>query len=88
MDEKDLLDLSTDELLEKEKQIRRNETIARFIIGFLAGVLIYGVATKGFGFLHIFLPILIAFWIIRNSQNQQKKLKAILNELSEGASDT
>jgi len=81
MNNKDFANLSLDELLKEERKFKKNETISKFIIGFLVGVLIYGIAKKGFGFLHIFLPLVLISGIYKYSQNLKKVLMQIQSEI-------
>jgi uncharacterized membrane protein YoaK (UPF0700 family) len=74
--------LTLEELLIEEKKIKKKETISAVIIGFLAGVMIYGVVSQGFGFLYIFIPLILIFAVYRNSQKLKKELKKIRSEIN------
>jgi hypothetical protein len=50
-------------------------------MGFLIGVMIYGLVKNGFGFLHIFLPLFLMFGIQKNAQIQKQNLKKIQAEI-------
>ena len=69
------------DLIQKEKKLKRDNTIVNFILGFLVGVLIYGLANKGFGFLHIFLPLVLIMAVYKGSQNLKSNLAHLKNEI-------
>lgn len=69
--------LSLEELLMEEKKIKRNEIITSFIIGFLVSIMIYGIAKKGIGFLHIFIPLILIREFYKNTQKLKEKRKQI-----------
>ncbi len=82
MDNKDYSKLALGELLTEEKKIKKMEITAAVVIGFLIGVIVYGVAKNGFGFLYIFILLLLIAGIAKNSQNLRKKQKQIRAEIS------
>jgi len=82
LDNKDYSKLALDELLTEEKKIKKAEITSAVLIGFLIGVIVYGVAKNGFGFLYIFIPLLLIAGIAKNSQNLKQKLEQIRAEIS------
>ena len=76
-EEKDYSILTMEELLTEEKKIKKSETLTAFLIGFIFAVLVYGIAKKGIGFLHIALPLFLGSAVLKNSQNQKQKLKLV-----------
>ena len=66
-----------EDLITEEKKVKRKEITSSVLIGFLMGVIIYGVARNGFGFLYIFIPLLLIAGIYRNSQKLRKDLEEI-----------
>lgn len=66
--DQDFAELPLEQLREEKKKIKRQELTGSIFVGFLIGVIIYGVATKGFGFLHIFLPGILIAAAVRYSQ--------------------
>lgn len=76
-DNKDYAKMTLEELLVEEKKIKKEITITAVLIGFLIGVMIYGSAKNGFGFLYIVIPIIMIGGISKNA----KKLKENLQEL-------
>lgn len=81
-DKKDYSKLTLEELLKEEKKIKKNETISAFIIGFLISVMVYGVAKNGFGFLYIFIPLILIGGVYKNSQKLKDNLKQIRTEIN------
>lgn len=77
LDNKEYSKLALEDLLKEEKKLKKQETLSAVLIGILVGVLVYGVANKGIGFLHIFLPLLLMSGIYKNSQNHKDKLKEV-----------
>ena len=55
----DYLKMTPEELSAAERKLKRSEIISAVLVGFLVGVMIYGVAANGFGFLYIFIPVLL-----------------------------
>lgn len=82
LDNKDYAELALDELLAEEKKIKRMEITGAVVIGFLAGIMIYGVAMNGFGVLYIFIPLLLIGGIAKNGQNLKRSLKQIRAEIN------
>ena len=82
LDNKDYAELALEELLAEEKKIKRMEITGAVVIGFLAGIMIYGVAMNGFGVLYIFIPLLLIGGIAKNGQNLKRNLKQIRAEIN------
>ncbi|MEM9885580.1 MAG: hypothetical protein AAF849_06775 [Bacteroidota bacterium] len=81
-EEKSYSKWTLEELLVKEKALKKKETIASFIIGFLVAPMIYGVATKGFGFIYVIIPLALIYGIYRDSQKRKQVLRQIRIEIS------
>lgn len=73
--------MELEELLKEEKKIKRNETTSAVLIGFLIGVIVYGVVKNGIGFIYIFIPLILIYGIYRNSQKLRDDLKQIQTEI-------
>lgn len=73
--------LTLEELLAEEKKLKRNEINGAVVIGFLVGVMIFGVARNGFGIVYTVIPIVLIGGIARHSGKQKKELKAIRAEI-------
>ncbi len=80
-DNKDYSTLTREELLAEEKKIKRHQTFSAGLIGFLIGVMVFGVAKNGFGFLYIVIPLLLIGGIAKGSQNLKQKLEQIRGEI-------
>ncbi len=70
-----------EELLAEEKRIKKGEITSAVMIGFLVGIMIYGVAKDGTGILYIIIPVFLILGIYRNSKKQKQKLKEIQLEI-------
>ncbi|WP_345237519.1 hypothetical protein [Hymenobacter saemangeumensis] len=70
-------ELPLTELLAEEKKIKKNQAFAAGSIGFLVGVIIFGIIKSGFGFITIALPLLLIAGIYKSSQPQKQKLQQI-----------
>ncbi len=81
-EKKDYSKLTLEELLIEEKKIKKNEILSAGLIGFLIGVMVFGVVKNGFGFLYLAIPIFLIVGIFKNSQVQKQNLKEIQAEIS------
>lgn len=86
MEKKDFYQLTDEELLVEKKKLQKSKLFQAIAIGFLAGVLLYGIISwslsseKQLGFL---IPMLFpAFFIYKalKSPNKNKELEAVLKE--------
>ena len=80
-DPKDYTQLKLEELEAARKKIKKNEIVSSVLVGFLVGVIIYGLVNQGPGFLYIFLSVALILLIVRNSKNQKEKLREIEAEI-------
>ena len=76
-EQKDYSQLTLEELLLERKKSKQNELFSAGAIGFLVGVMIYGLVTKGFGFLYVAIPLLLILGLYKNSQTQKSNLTQI-----------
>ena len=79
---KDYTAFTLEELLKEEKKARKNEILSAVAAGFLIGIMVFGIVKNGFGFIYIFIPLLLLFFISRNSQNLKRDLKQIREAIS------
>lgn len=86
-EKKDYSQWPLEELLAKEKDLKRNGIISAVVIGFLVGVIIYGVAKNGIGFLHIFLPLLLIYGVVKHSKNMKQDLQQIQSEITQKSTE-
>ena len=82
LDKKDYSKLSLEELLAAEKKIKQNELISGMFIGFLIGIMVYGLVKNGFGFLYLAIPLFLIAGVYKNSQVQKQNLKQIREEIN------
>jgi hypothetical protein len=75
MEQKDLTELSDQELLQEQKKVKTNKIINGFLIGFLIGIAVYSTVKNGIGFF-TFFPLFFAYFVYNNS----KKSKALESE--------
>jgi hypothetical protein len=81
----EMIDYSTltlEELKSEEKKIKNSEVLSAGLIGFLIGVMFFGVAKGGFGFLYTVIPIGLGYMVYKNSQKQKLKLSQIKQEIA------
>ena len=81
-DNKDYSEWGLDELMTETKKIKRLEITAAVMIGFLAGIMIYGVANGGFGFIYTVIPVILIIAIVRNGQNLKQNRERIQAEIN------
>jgi hypothetical protein len=79
---KDYSQLTLEELQTEEKKMKKKEIYAALAIGFLIGIMVFGVVKKGFGFLYIYIPIVFILAILRNSKTQKQKLNQIKSAIN------
>jgi uncharacterized membrane protein len=82
LEHRDYTEWTLEALLTEEKKLKKNETIAAVLIGVAIGILVYGVAMKGFGFLHIFLPLALMYLFYKDSEKTKQKLRQIRIEIN------
>jgi hypothetical protein len=76
MNEKELTQLTDQELLEVAKANKPSPLIDAFFIGFLIGILIYGAAANAWGFVTL-IPLYLIYVFLK----KPKKYKALQKEL-------
>ncbi|MBK8338994.1 MAG: FUSC family protein [Flavobacteriales bacterium] len=78
---KDYAEMTVDELLVEEKKTRKERITAAVFIGFLIGVMVYGLATKGFGLLFTAISLGLIYIIHRNSNTTKQRMADIRSAL-------
>lgn len=78
MNQKELSELTDEELLQEAKKMKSTAITNAVFIGMLIGIVIYSVAKNGFGFF-ILIPLFFAYRIINNSK-KDKDLEKLLKE--------
>jgi hypothetical protein len=76
MNKKELSQLTDEELLQTAKNFKPSPIIDAFFIGFLIGIIIYGVAANAWGF-----TILIPLFLIYRFLKKPKQYEALRKEL-------
>jgi hypothetical protein len=76
MNEKELSQLTDEELLQTAKNFKPTPIIDALLIGFLIGIIIYGVVANAWGF-----TILIPLFLIYQFLKKPKQYKALQKEL-------
>ena len=84
-DKKDYTALPTEVLQAELKKIRQKELASAAFTGLLVGIMIYGLATKGFGWLYTVIPILLISINIRQSRMHKEIRQDILAEMDKRA---
>lgn len=78
MKQKELTELTNDELLQEAKKIKSGKLMDAVIFGFLIGVSVYSVARNGFGLL-TFLP-LVYIPIAARNRVRNKEIERLVTE--------
>jgi len=86
MEKKDFYKMTNEELLVEKKKLNKSKLFHATGIGFLAGILIFGVVAwsfsseKHFGFLIPMLILVVFIYRTLKSANKNKELEAVLKE--------
>lgn len=76
MNQKELSQITDEELLELAKQNKPSPIFDAFFIGFLVGILVYGAAANAWGFI-ILLPLFLIYVFLK----KPKRYKSLKNEM-------
>ncbi len=80
MKQKQLSQLTDQELLAEAKKIKSNNIANAFFIGFLIAIVFYSIVKNSFGFLTL-IPLYFSYKLINNSKNNNnKELEKLLKE--------
>ncbi|MBT8182859.1 MAG: FUSC family protein [Eudoraea sp.] len=79
MKQKELSELTDQELLDEAKKKKSTSIKYALLIGFLIGIVIYSVAKNSLGFFTL-IPLFFAYKLIKNSKYDNKELENILKE--------
>ncbi|WP_104382804.1 FUSC family protein [Sphingobacterium sp. HMA12] len=71
MKDRELNELTDQELLERKKQQKSNKLINAILVGFCAGVLIYGIVNKGITIFTFMLLVMGAWAFMRWKKNDE-----------------
>jgi hypothetical protein len=71
-----------EELLTEEKALKKNKIYSAFGIGFLIGIMVYGLIKNGFGLIYTGIPLILMYGIYKNSEIQKGRLHQIEAEIA------
>jgi len=77
MNQKELSELTDQELIEEVKKNKPSPMIDAFVIGFLIGIIVYSVVVNSWGFLTL-IPLFIVYRLLKKSKRNEvlkKELK-------------
>ncbi|MCF8369421.1 MAG: hypothetical protein K9G76_10295 [Bacteroidales bacterium] len=78
MKQKELSELTDQELLQEAKKMKSTSIIDAVLIGFLIGIVIYSIVVNSLGFITL-IPLFFVYKLI-HKPNNDKALKRILKE--------
>lgn len=78
MQQKELTELTDDELLKEAKKMKSKSIISALVIGFMIGIVVWSIAKNTVGFLTL-IPLFFIYKLVNNSKND-KALKELLKE--------
>jgi len=78
MKQKELSELTDQELIEETKKIKPSPIVDAFFIGFLVGIIIYSVVVNSWGLLTL-IPLFLIYGLLKKS----KRYEALKKELKE-----
>lgn len=70
-----------EELITEEKKINNNRLLSGVFIGLMVGVLIYRLATRGFGLIAVAFPVAFILIFSNSMKTQNQNLTAIKKEI-------
>ncbi|MBT8302052.1 MAG: FUSC family protein [Maribacter sp.] len=76
MDQKELSQLTDNELLEVAKNTKPSPLIDAFFIGFLVGIIVYSVATNTWGFLTL-IPLFLIYVFLKKPKQYETLKKEL-----------
>lgn len=79
MNQKELSELTNEELLQEAKKRKSASIMNALLIGFLAGVIVYSIVKNSLGFLTL-IPLYFIYKLINNSKYKNKDLEDLLRE--------
>ena len=80
-EEKDYASMTLESLVQEQKAIKKQEIFTSIAIGFLIGVMAYGIGRNGLGFLYIFIPTLFIYASYKYIQKLHRHLRTIESEI-------
>ena len=82
---KDYTKLSLEELLIEQKKIKKQQLSSAVLIGVLIGVMLYGIFSRGFGWVYISISIFMIYIIYNGSKKLKMHKEQIADEINKKA---
>jgi len=79
MSQKELSELTDQELIDEAKKRKSTRTMNAFIVGFLIGIIIYSIVVSSWGFLTL-IPLFLVYKLINKPKPGNKELEHLLKE--------
>lgn len=79
MKQKELSELTDQELLDEAQKKKSNSIMNAFFIGFLIGIVIYSIVKNSLGFFTL-IPLFFVYKLINNSKYKNKELESLLEK--------
>ena len=79
MEQKNLAELTDQELLQEAKKMKSTAIIDAVLIGFLVGVLVFSIIKKSFGWLSL-IPIFMIYKLFTKPKHNKQEIEALLKE--------
>jgi hypothetical protein len=79
MEQKDLRELTDQELMAEAKKMRSATIQYAFIIGFLIGIVVFSVAKNSVGWFTL-IPLYFAYRLVKNPDYKKAELEVVLKE--------
>ena len=74
MNQKELSELTDQELMDESKKTKPSPIINAFFIGFLVGILIYSLVVNSWGFLTL-IPLIMVYRLLRKPKRHEAIIK-------------
>ncbi len=78
MNQEELSQLSDEALLKEAKKIKPSPMVDAFFIGFLVGILIFGIAANAWGFFAL-IPLFLIYLFLKKSKRYEALKKELKN---------
>jgi F0F1-type ATP synthase assembly protein I len=78
---RDYTALTDQELINRVKKIRRKELFSGVFVGFLIGIVIYGVSKNGFGIIYTLIPAVLMIITYRHAKALKENRQSIQSEI-------
>ncbi|HEY0040316.1 MAG TPA: hypothetical protein VGB71_06610 [Flavisolibacter sp.] len=79
MTQKELTELTDEELLQEARKMKSTSITNAVLIGFLIGIVVYSIVKNSLGFLTL-IPLFFAYKLLNKSKHDSKELENLLKE--------